>query len=263
MTFKDHFSGHASAYAAARPTYPPALFDWLAERCAERHLAWDAGCGNGQAALALASRFDHVYASDPSAEQIAAAPPDPRIRYAVEAAEACSLADASADLITVAQAYHWFDHARFAEQARRVLKPGGLLAVFNYARSSVCPEIDALFDHLHDHTLAADWPPERYFAVDGFHHLPMPFPECSDHPPAHFRLHCDWTLDQYLAYLRSWSGCQRYLKRTGLDPIAAITPAMADAWGAPDQPRAVIWPLTLRCARKPGRLAGRGEHPLA
>ena len=60
--FKDHFSGHAAAYARARPTYPDALFDWLAARCDRHDLAWDAGCGNGQASLALADRFRRIHA---------------------------------------------------------------------------------------------------------------------------------------------------------------------------------------------------------
>src|SRR5690348_5604379 len=110
--FKDHFSAHASAYASARPHYPAALFDWLARQCATRALVWDAGCGNGQASQALAAHFEQVYASDPSAEQIAAAEPLANIRYVVEPAEQCGLDDATADLVTVAQAMHWFDVPR-------------------------------------------------------------------------------------------------------------------------------------------------------
>jgi len=131
--FKDHFSAHASAYATARPHYPAALFDWLAFQCETRSLAWDAGCGNGQASRALAAHFAEVYASDPSAEQVAAAKPVANIRYVVEPAEECGLDDGYADLVTVAQAMHWFDVSRFQAEARRVLKPGGLFAAWTYA----------------------------------------------------------------------------------------------------------------------------------
>ncbi len=126
--FKDHFSGHAADYASARPHYSTELFDWLAQQCDARLLAWDAGCGNGQAACALAMHFEQVYASDPSAAQIAAAAPASNIRYAVEPAEACGLRDASVDLVTVAQAMHWFDVPRFQVEARRVLRSGGVFA---------------------------------------------------------------------------------------------------------------------------------------
>src|SRR6185369_5345877 len=71
--FKDHFSGHAAIYREARPTYPPQLFDWLAQQAPDRELAWDAGCGNGQATAALAQRFTRVIGTDPSANQIAEA----------------------------------------------------------------------------------------------------------------------------------------------------------------------------------------------
>ena len=84
MTFHDHFSGHASAYREARPHYPDALFDWLAGIAAARDLVWDAGCGNGQASVALASRFARVHATDPSANQIDNADARPNIVYRVE-----------------------------------------------------------------------------------------------------------------------------------------------------------------------------------
>ena len=111
--FKDHFSGHADLYREARPTYPEALFDWLATQAPDRALAWDCGCGNGQASVALAQRFERVVASDPSANQIADPEPRTNVEYRVEPAERCSLADASASLVSVAQALHWFDHEAF------------------------------------------------------------------------------------------------------------------------------------------------------
>src|SRR5256885_16758795 len=111
-TFKDHFSGHADSYREARPTYPAELFASLAQQPPDTQLAWDAGCVIGQATAALAQHFQRVLGTDPSANQIAAAEQRPNIDYRVEPAEQCSLPDASASLITVAQALHWFDHAR-------------------------------------------------------------------------------------------------------------------------------------------------------
>lgn len=254
MTFKDHFSGHAADYAAARPNYPEALFDWLAERCQRRELAWDAGCGNGQASIALARRFRRLHASDPSAAQISAAIGTAGIDYRVEPAEASSLPDASVDLITVAQAYHWFDQRRFGAEADRVLRPGGLLAVFNYARSRVDADVDRVFAELHDRTLAEDWPAERQHAIETFRALPFPFPEMTDLP--RFELHCAWNLGQYLAYLRSWSASQRHLHRTGRDAVTDAAPQFAQAWGDGERVRDVRWPLMLRLGRKPDRVPG-------
>src|SRR5262245_8884531 len=131
--FKDHFSGHAGVYRDARPTYPPALFAWLADAAPDRALAWDAGCGNGQATVALADHFTRVVGTDPSAAQVANAEARADVEYRVEPAEQTSLAAASASIATVAQALHWFDHARYYAEVKRVLKPGGLVAVWAYA----------------------------------------------------------------------------------------------------------------------------------
>jgi SAM-dependent methyltransferase len=246
MNFKDHFSGHASVYAAARPTYPPDLFDWLATQCPQHRLAWDAGCGNGQASVALAAHFDQVFASDPSATQIAAASAHSNVRYAVEPAEKCSLPDLCADLVTVAQALHWFDTERFYAEVRRVLVPGGLLVVWTYERSSATPAVDEVFLRLYQGELDAWWPPERRHVEARYSSLPFPF--AAIEAPV-FELRCDWTLAQYLAYLRSWSAAQRFLKATGRDAIAEVEPDLRAAWGEPGQVRAVYWPLTVIAGR--------------
>jgi SAM-dependent methyltransferase len=243
--FRDHFSGHAADYASARPGYPEALFGWLASEAPGRALAWDAGCGNGQASIGLAAHFEVVFATDPSAAQVASATPHPRVRYAVEPSERCSLADASADLVTVAQAYHWFDQAAFCEEARRVLKPCGLVAMWSYARSAVTPAVDALFDALHDEVLAEDWPAGREHVIDRYRQLPFPF-DGLDVPDFEMREH--WSLAQYLAYLRSWSASQRHLARTGRDAVSELEQSFRAAWGDTDR-RVVHWPLSLKAGR--------------
>jgi ubiquinone/menaquinone biosynthesis C-methylase UbiE len=247
MNFKDHFSTHAADYAEARPHYPPELFDWLSKQCPRRRLAWDAGCGNGQASVALAEHFSEVYATDPSQAQIANAIPHERVRYEVENAEDCQLGDHTANLVTVAQAYHWFDHERFCAEARRVLAPDGVVALWSYAESSVSTQVDPIVDELHHGTLGKDWPPERQHVLDRYRTLPFPFRPISSPP---FEMHADWNLHQYLAYLSSWSASQRYRKRTGQDPVQAITEAMRAAWGDAQAVRRVQWPLLLLVGRR-------------
>lgn len=247
MEFKDHFSGHAAAYAQARPTYPAALFRWLAEVCRHHDLAWDAGCGNGQASLALAHHFDRVHASDPSAEQIAAAPADPRIHWRVESAEHCSLRNRSVDLVIAAQAYHWFNHERFCAEANRVLKPGAVVALWCYGLTRVAPAVDRVVHALYQDTLGPYWPPERRHVEDGYRHLPFPFEPIDDAP--HFEMSLDWDLGQFLAYLRTWSASQRYLKDTGNDAVAAFADRIGAAWGDPATVREVRWLLSLRAGR--------------
>lgn len=241
--FKDHFSGHATGYAAARPGYPPALFDWLATQAPAQGLAWDAGCGNGQAALGLAAHFDRVVATDPSAAQIAAATAHPRIDYRVEPAELPTLDDASVDLVVVAQAMHWFDLPRFHAAVRRVLRPGGVIAAWCYELTRVSPAVDAVFSRLYDDVLGAYWPAERRHVESGYRDLPFPYQSL---PTPSFELCCRWTLPRYLDYLRSWSATQRYLRTEGQDPVTAMSDAFAEAWGTPTRSRDVRWPLSLR-----------------
>lgn len=211
-----------------------------------RALVWDAGCGNGQASAALASRFALVYATDPSAPQIANAEARPNIDYRVEAAEHCGLADASADLVSVAQALHWFDHARFYAEVQRVLKPRGVLAAWTYADCRVEPAIDAVKDRLYVELTGPYWPPERAHVDSGYRSLPFPFEEIASPP---FAMSMQWTVGQFLAYLRSWSATQHYLRDKGEDPVALVEADLRAAWGNADAPREVRWDFHLRCGR--------------
>ncbi|HJU26759.1 MAG TPA: class I SAM-dependent methyltransferase [Rhodanobacteraceae bacterium] len=246
MDFKDHFSGHAGLYAQARPHYPDALFEWIAQAAPASGCVWDAACGNGQASVALSRHFRKVIATDPSAQQIAQAHSNPSIEYRVEAAEHSSLADQSVDAVTVAQALHWFDLPRFIAEVRRVARPGALFAAWSYAGCSVTPEVDEVILRLYDGILGAYWPPERRLVDEGYASLSIPFAPVE--APA-FEMRTEWNADQLLAYLRSWSAAQRYRKATGGDAVAGISEALRDAWGDAQGVRAVRWQLAVRAHR--------------
>ena len=243
--FRDHFSGHASDYAAYRPTYPPDLFDALAAHVDTRARALDVATGNGQAALALAERFASVFATDASAEQIAAALPHPAVTYAVRPAHDSGLPGGSVDLITVAQALHWFDPEPFHAEVERVLRPGGVVAAWCYELFTVDASFDAVMLELYHDVLGADWPPERRHIEAGYRTLPWPWPAC---PMPSVAMRAAWTVDQALGYLRTWSATRRYWQREGVDPVAAMEPRLRSAWGA-DAVRPVHWPLTVKVAR--------------
>ena len=244
--FKDHFSGHAALYRDARPLPPADWFAWLAGQAPDHALAWDAGCGNGQASRGLVKHFDRVVATDPSPTQIVQALAHPAIEYRVEPAERSSLAPGSVSLVSVSQALHWFDLDAFHAEVRRVAGPGALLAVSAYGNCSVDRKVDAVEWKLYADTLGGDWPPERALVDNGYRELAFPFEPV---PAPSFAMHAQWNLPQFLAYLRSWSATQRYLKRTGMDPVEAATPALAKAWGEPDSVRTVRWPFFSRVSR--------------
>lgn len=246
LPFKDYFSGHAAAYADARPRYPAELFKWLATLTAQHDLAWDCGTGNGQAASVLAEHFKKVVATDPSEEQIENAFPHARIQYRVAAAETPDLQPQSVDLVTVAQALHWFDRPKFYAQARRVLKPGGAIAVWCYGVCSITPAVDDAVRDFYAATLGPYWPPERRLIDAGYRTLEFPFREIT--PPV-FSMQQQWNLVQFLAYLDTWSAVQRYIRQNGHDPVVKLGDTLRDIWGAPDSRRTVNWPLHVRAGR--------------
>lgn len=248
MSFADHFSGVAGAYAASRPTYPEALFAWLAAVAPRTALAWDAGCGSGQASTGLAAHFSDVRATDASASQLASAAPHSRVTYAVATERNAALADRSVDLVTVAQAVHWFDRPVFWDECRRVLVDGGVLAVWTYGVADITAEIDAIIDPFYRDVLGPYWPPERAHCDTHYRDIGFPFPRL-DTPAFDMRLR--WTRAQFMAYLGTWSAVQQFRAREGSDPLVPFDAELARAW--PDGvAHEVRWPLTV--------LAGRVRH---
>ncbi|MBL8297500.1 MAG: methyltransferase domain-containing protein [Rhodanobacteraceae bacterium] len=246
MSFKDHFSTQSAIYRTARPRYAPELFAWLAAQCPTRTLAWDAGCGTGQASLGLAGHFERVIATDPSAAQVAQAETAANLEYRVERAEHSTLEDASADLITVAQALHWFELDAFHAEVRRVLRPGGIVAQWSYADCQVTPAVDAVKQKLYVDLLDRYWPPERRLVESGYAELAFPFARLET--PA-FELAAHYDLAAFLAYLRSWSATQRYIAANGSDPVDELGAQFAAAWGDASEIRLVRWDLVLRVGR--------------
>jgi SAM-dependent methyltransferase len=240
--FKDHFSHDPARYRRFRPRYPAALFTWLAGHAADRERAWDCATGSGQAALGLLPHFRQVLASDASLAQLRQAPAG-LVRLACTA-ERCPLAGGSLDLITVAQAAHWLDLDAFYREVRRLLRPGGLLALWCYGRLRVPAGPGEPIDRLYSDTLGPWWPPERRLVDGGYRDLPFPFAEL---PAPALRLRARWSLAQLLGYLGTWSALRRHREATGQDALAPVAAALAGSWG-PGR-RVVDWPLALRVGR--------------
>lgn len=245
--FKDHFSAAAGRYAAYRPDYPAALYRWLAGQCAAHDTAWDCATGSGQAARGLTAHFRRVVATDASAEQIRHAVPHHGIDYRVAPAEASGLPGAGVDLVTVAQAAHWFDLPRFYAEVARVLKPGGVIALWGYGRMELPDAMDAPFLRFYADTVGPYWPPERALIDDAYRSLGFPFAEIA--APAFF-IEVEWTLARLLDYVGTWSAVRRYRAAHGDDPLTALRAQLATAWGDPAAPRRLQWPLFLRAGRR-------------
>ena len=243
----DHFSAFAATYASFRPTYPDALFAWLAALAPTREHAWDCATGTGQAAVSLAAYFDQVTATDVGAGMIANATPHARIHYTVAPAEASALPDQSVDLITVAMALHWFDRDRFWEECQRVLRPGGVLAYWGYLLPSVSPAVDIVVALYHDITVGSYWPPDRGPLLNGYATV-RPTTGFNRIAAPEFSMSADWSVDHLIGMLDSWSATHRARAATAQDPLAAIVPELRSAWGD-TAIRPVSWPLAVHAFR--------------
>jgi SAM-dependent methyltransferase len=246
VAFQDHFSKLSRQYTEFRPHYPGELFQFLGSLPRGRDCAWDCGTGNGQAAVDLAAYFREVIATDPSANQVAHALPHPHVKYLVASAEQCPLAFASVDLVTVAQALHWFDFDRFYEQVRRVGRPGSIFAAWSYGLASISADVDRVVRYLYSDLLGDYWPPQRKLTEERYATIPFPFPEV---PTPDFAMNARWNLDQLLGYLGTWSSVQKYVQRHGTNPLDQVETDLRVAWGPAETRREVCWPLYLRVGR--------------
>lgn len=244
----DHFSQQASDYSLYRPHYPQALFEYLGSLTAQHDLAWDCATGNGQAAVALAFFYNRVEATDASENQVSQAAAHERVHYQVCEATSTPFADNHFDLITVAQALHWFELDAFYKEVARVSKPGGIFAAWCYGLFSINTEVDARIKHFYTDTVGPFWPEERKYIEDGYATLAFPFERIQS--PG-FAMSVTWDLHQLLGYLGTWSATQYYREQRQHDPLPDLYEQLKPHWPDETVAKEIRWPLHLKVGQIP------------
>lgn len=240
---KDNFSKQANLYAAFRPKYPEALYSFLYKHVQHFNAALDVATGNAQVAVELASKFKEVHATDISAKQLEYAPKLENIFYKVEAAEHTQFADAYFDLITVAQAVHWFKFEQFYKEVKRILKRGGIIAVIGYGVLNINPQVDAWLHHYYKEVIGPYWDKERKYVDEAYKTIPFPFDEIVTPSLA---MEYEWSRDQFIGYLGTWSAVQHYVKANGVQPLnETLLKDLYNRW-MKEEVYKVSFPLLLR-----------------
>ena len=242
---KDLFSEQSDLYARYRPSYPAELIEYVLQFVDGRNSAWDCATGNGQAAYLLAPHFQSVQATDISEKQIANSISHPRIHYSVVESDHSPFADHCFDLVTVAQAYHWFDFIAFENEVRRVLNSHGILAVWGYslvkAKDDKLNNIIKLF---YTNVVGSYWDAERKYIDEHYDTIPFPYDEIAR---AEFYFDQHWNLEDLTGYINTWSGIQHFIKEKGFSPVEELKNEIRKIW--PPQDVTFQFPLFVRIGR--------------
>lgn len=239
---KDNFSTQSDDYAKFRPVYSQKLIDFLLSLTESHKTCWDCGTGNGQLAVALSETFQKVCATDISENQLNNAAQRANIEYSKQPAEDTNFQDLSFDLIAVAQAAHWFDHDRFNQEVKRLLKPGGAVVLFGYGLVKVDEELNPIIQDFYWNVTKPYWDPERNHIEEAYQTIPFPFEEME--VTENFDIKSEMTLDQLTGYISTWSAVQHYKKANNQDPIKKMKSDLCEIWK--DGRREVTFPVFIR-----------------
>jgi SAM-dependent methyltransferase len=240
------FGRQAATYAKGRPTYPDALFEWIAENSPSMQRALDIATGSGQAAQTLVKYFDHVDATDIDPAQIKAATPHAHITYHTAPADQSGLPKQSVDAINVATALHWFAGEAFWLEITRIAKPGAFFCAYVYSLAQVegpiqTDYLDPLFDRL-----APYWSAGNHLAMSGYTAENTYCPFQTVNAPQ-FDAGGLWTAGQLMDFIESWSAHLRARDDGHAKALAEIRQAVLFAAG--ETPLKVSLPLSILAAK--------------
>ncbi len=242
---KDFYSYSSDNYAKYRPTYPQEIYDFLYPLLKDKNKAWDCGTGTGQVARELSKEFEIVEATDISQSLLDKAYPANNIRYSNQPAESTNFANNTFDLITVAQAVHWFDVDLFNTEVQRVGKPNSIIALIGYELIKVSPQVDEVILDFSKNLLGPFWDTARIHLEQRYQFIPFPFREFETPDIYNIKL---WRLEDLIGYLNTWSPVKSFVKAENSNPVDKIKKDLSKAWGNTEFKK-VSFPLIFKVGR--------------
>lgn len=255
------FVKQAQEYADNRPTYPPDLFRFIASMTPQHDVVWDVGTGSGQAIKPLAEIYKNAIGTDTSEKQLEHAPKLANVRYRRTPSEMTTAdleehvaQESTVDLVTIAQAIHWFDLPNFYALARWILKkPDGVIAAWCYTCPEVNAAVDGVFRHFYEFLAGPFWEKERKMVDDKYMSIDFPFEAVEGVEgtgPVEFTAEKAMSLEGYLSYIRSWSAYntakERGVELLGEDVVASFKAAWDEDGGGV---KVVRFPVYLRIGK--------------
>ena len=243
---KDLFSDHSDLYVKYRPTAPKELYGYIYSFVKNFDTAWDCATGNGQAAVVLAEDFKKVIASDISEAQMSKAPLRDNIEYVHCSAESTPFDENSFDLVTVSQAYHWLNFAEFRKEVLRVAKEDAVIAIWTFHRHAVDDDdVNTAVRAFYKDVTEPYWEYERRFVDEKYETIEFDYEPL---PSREFEAVLQWTRDDLLGYISTWSALRNYTKAYGGSLLPVIEKELRSLWPANEAKR-VIFPVYLRIGR--------------
>ena len=213
-------TSHARLYSKYRPTYPKALLEiiscYLSRNGCGNDLAVDVGCGSGQSTFQLGECFSRCVGVDISRAQVLEAQKkceDKGVTQNFKFVEGdggnLPVDSSSVNAVTIAQAWHWLpDHGKFYSECKRVLRPGGCLAVYGYGNVQLLDNsCDALVRRFYADTLKGCWHKERVHIDNEYSEVDLPLENTERHD---IEMPKSFSMSDFIGYLSTWSGYQKF-----------------------------------------------------